>query len=443
MTLRQNDILIKCYGGGVFFWWQLGALSQILNNIKKNKNIKIDNIKFICISSGILTGVFTICKIDSIQISNQIEMLIRKYKKNNNLSDIYFYLNNLLDNILPKNAHELCTNRLYIVSLHLFKGIDTKYIFETRQELISDILSGLNLPVWGGFFNLLKKSYKIDYIINSIDISNNYSKCNNQISLYYKNDKKNKEFSPFVFYKKEKYLELYKNGEEYGNKIIVFKTFNNIELDDTQNKEVYVKNPYQKELKIFILSSISTLFFHKLFPVNIAKGIIPSLIGIYSLPIIYNNNLNVNIFENSNSEKYLSLITSYLGHILIDIYFIRKDYGLVIHHLITFIGAFFSLLIRNLRNISISMIGSEILTLVTILTNLSLVNKNRNIKKILNFVKILIIVIYRIPLMKNTILQSLEKKNKGIYKFILPATIPILGLDIWWLKIYLNKVLNK
>lgn len=57
-----------------------------------------------------------------------------------------------LDELLPENAHLLCSNRLGLSLTKLSWKLENKFvwIFDSRQELIDAIVAGCFIPIWSG-----------------------------------------------------------------------------------------------------------------------------------------------------------------------------------------------------------------------------------------------------------------------------------------------------
>jgi hypothetical protein len=67
------------------------------------------------------------------------------------ISQLYSVLNQWLEDILPADAHILCSNRLIIASRDLLGRIQYTDQFETRMALLDAIKTACNLPLHTGF----------------------------------------------------------------------------------------------------------------------------------------------------------------------------------------------------------------------------------------------------------------------------------------------------
>ena len=153
--LLNNDYNIIFSGGGFKGFYSIG-ISNMLNNIKYRNRIK----KIIGSSSGSFTAVYMACDIElnkHILTYEEIKKLINNKKTILEASKI------VSDNLLPKNAHELCNQRnveIYTTEISL-SGIKLKIFknFQSREELLNCICASICIP----FFthnNLIKINNK-------------------------------------------------------------------------------------------------------------------------------------------------------------------------------------------------------------------------------------------------------------------------------------------
>jgi hypothetical protein len=168
-----------------------------------------------------------------------------------------------------------------------------------------------------------------------------------------------------------------------------------------------------------------TFFSHYFFEKNIAKSISPGIffvltiqkaLSVYTTPFDYQNG-------------YAWLIIAYLFHTIIDCFFIYQHKSLLIHHIVTFIPGLFSLFNYNLRNITIVFLGSDIFPVITAIYHNT---NNKKIKCILNIIRIIIIIFYRLPF---TILIL-----QGLSNILFILTSIFLVTDIYWAFLMIRKV---
>ena len=185
-----------------------------------------------------------------------------------------------------------------------------------------------------------------------------------------------------------------------------------------------MKEENEKKIKktqkiVIILSIIFTMIMHIKYRKKKAKSILPGILSLITLPLIIKEpNIIKEPYEKQN--KYENIISMYIGHIIGDIFFIYKDKGILFHHIITLIGGINSLLNKNLRNISISLLVSEILPVLTYLKEKSKIGKK------INIIRILISICYRIPLIINIMIKTREKLLKTVIT-------SFISLELYWL----------
>lgn len=193
-----------------------------------------------------------------------------------------------------------------------------------------------------------------------------------------------------------------------------------------------MKEENEKKIKItqkivIIISLIFTMIMHIKYRKKKAKSILPGILSLITLPLIIKEpNIIKEPYEKQN--KYANIISMYIGHIIGDIFFIYKDKGLLFHHIITLIGAINSLLNKNLRNISISLLVSEILPVLTYFKEKSKIGKK------INIIRILISICYRIPLIINIIIKTRDNLLKTIIT-------SFISLELYWLLLMIKPYL--
>ena len=142
----EFDLVLS--GGGVSGFYYAGTF-EIIKFLEKSNKIKIN--KIYATSVGILASIFYLCDFTSIKW-----MDVYNTAMENNTKNFHQNVMDVLTNIIPKNAHELCTNKLHIV-LSRFTLFGSKKevfnVFNTFDELILIVSASLNVPF------LLSKHY--------------------------------------------------------------------------------------------------------------------------------------------------------------------------------------------------------------------------------------------------------------------------------------------
>jgi len=142
----MKEINLVVSGGGVKLYYFVGIYS-LLQELENNNIIKIKS--YSAISSGSVFIILMVCKIG-------IPLILKKYKKyiclfqqRSKLKITKFkLLENFLNEILPNNAHTLCSNKVYITTTQLeipFKKI-TFNSFKSKKDLIKKILASGSFP---------------------------------------------------------------------------------------------------------------------------------------------------------------------------------------------------------------------------------------------------------------------------------------------------------
>lgn len=149
--------IIFVSGGGFLFWKGI----TIINNLEIDKK----NYYFLGVSAGNLINVLYLCNIKPEDVLNYS---ISIYDKYSSIFNIYNGIRDLLNYILPNNAHEICTGHLFIAT-YSFPN-DTKIVsyFKTRNDLINEIVTSVSFPI--SLNNLFKGQW--DHIKDTIHILN-------------------------------------------------------------------------------------------------------------------------------------------------------------------------------------------------------------------------------------------------------------------------------
>jgi hypothetical protein len=132
----QAERLFIVEGCGMYCWWSMGAL--------RHHTITTGD-QFVAVSGGTIAAAVSICHVDLHRC------LLAAPDKTATISQLYSVLNQWLEDILPADAHLLCSNRLIIASRDMIGRIQYTDQFETRMALLDAIMTACNLPLHTGF----------------------------------------------------------------------------------------------------------------------------------------------------------------------------------------------------------------------------------------------------------------------------------------------------
>lgn len=165
--LKKINLLLP--GGGLMCFYQYGAL-KLLKKFIDNGSIEIN--KIYCASGGSVVGALFLSGIDINEVSN----FYNENKKNKNNKSLINILYDTLNDILPENCHELCTDKLFIYvseynpPFSFYSHIISK--FESKEHLINMIAASSSIPFFtsDGFYKYKNKYYYDGLDINFDDI---------------------------------------------------------------------------------------------------------------------------------------------------------------------------------------------------------------------------------------------------------------------------------
>eukprot|EP00210_Caulerpa_lentillifera_P005925 g5664.t1 len=132
-------------GSGVFFWWELGCALWLL------EHVDIDRCPCFGASGGALAATMLACKIDPFkvfEVANHLSEESCVFHRRLGVTGIWGELiRQWLDELLPKNANEICNDRVGLVITTLPK-LEMKVItrFDSRRSLIDANLASCHIP---------------------------------------------------------------------------------------------------------------------------------------------------------------------------------------------------------------------------------------------------------------------------------------------------------
>eukprot|EP00210_Caulerpa_lentillifera_P007429 g7100.t1 len=134
-------------GAGIFFWWELGCVLWLL------ENVDVDSCPCYGASGGALAATLTACKVDpfkAFEVADRLAEEYRIFERPLGLAGIWGALiREWLDELLPENAAEICNDRVGLVITTLPK-LELKLIneFESKDTLIDANLASCHIPLF-------------------------------------------------------------------------------------------------------------------------------------------------------------------------------------------------------------------------------------------------------------------------------------------------------
>ena len=208
---------------------------------------------------------------------------------------------------------------------------------------------------------------------------------------------------------------LYKRGKKYNitEKILI-----------NDYKTQIVQKTYPHPLRGPVLYGSFGMMFgimmHRICKPKIAKGILPGMMSLVAWNCIKKDTTILS--EPFKAQfKCTDLICMYTGHALGDLLFIR-DPTLIFHHILTICGSVASIINPKLRNISISLLASEMCPFCTSVMH---VPRFRKFRSLLGVLRVMISGAYRIPLLVHIMMRARSWSLKC-------ATGSFSFLELYW-----------
>jgi hypothetical protein len=179
INVSNNNIKEKYFdcvisGGGLKGYYNFG----ICKILKKMDDCCLINIrKYTCVSAGAIIMTYIMCNIPiihSINIYNELKT------NNNNNNNLHENVINVMNDILPENAHILCSDKIYIVLSKLTcYGFQKEIVtnFYSKQHLIDVLSASIFIPFitstgWQGI--LIGEHYYFDgWFVGNIPVNIN------------------------------------------------------------------------------------------------------------------------------------------------------------------------------------------------------------------------------------------------------------------------------
>lgn len=159
---KNNHKTLLIGGGGLMFWYYIGVISKKL----KNDANYIDNFHTIVgVSCGSLVGCLVVSKCDIETIKNDAIQLVNTLQLNNlSIFNCLHIIRDFYKKHLPPNAYILCSNKLHIQSISLYKGEVVCFnMFTSNDDLIDKLFKACHIPFMS---NTITNDGYIDRCIN-------------------------------------------------------------------------------------------------------------------------------------------------------------------------------------------------------------------------------------------------------------------------------------
>lgn len=150
-------------GAGIFFWWELGCVLWLL------ENIDVDTCPFFGASGGALAATFTACKVDpfkAYRVAHRLSEEHQIFDRPFGVAGIWGkIIRTWLDELLPEDAAETCRDRVSIVVTTLPKlQLIAISDFKSKEDLININMASSHIPFFldGKFSNRVRGLECID-----------------------------------------------------------------------------------------------------------------------------------------------------------------------------------------------------------------------------------------------------------------------------------------
>ncbi|GBG64521.1 hypothetical protein CBR_g45217 [Chara braunii] len=144
--------LLSFQGGGIFFYWQLGAARAL------SRHFDLDKADMAGASAGALAATLAACEVDAeeaTKLAFQLSLDNRVWDRPTGLGGIWGpMIRSWLDELLPPNAAQLCDGRLHIYVLELpsLRRRSPAFVrrgvcqFHSKRDLIDACMASVHIP---------------------------------------------------------------------------------------------------------------------------------------------------------------------------------------------------------------------------------------------------------------------------------------------------------
>jgi hypothetical protein len=367
---------------------------------------------FVAVSGGTIAAAVAICQVDLHRC------LLAAPDKTATISQLYGVLNQWLEDILPVDAHLLCSNRLIIASRDLLGRIQYTDQFETRMALLDAIMTACNLPLHTGFFRRA--------VLNGLDavvLPTSWSVKTHHFPVI--------RIDPLRCHIGATYSQALSIPTRQvatawihaGNQYAAGPVLRLNEWVHDQ-KTVHVDGVRWGMIGAGIgMTRLLLYLFHG--KRDVPNGLIAGMLGTYAVGsgLLYDTSIYTDIYQ--KQRGFGALISVFIGWILADTLHpnVYRNPGLMVHHVIGLMGAIASLCQYRLRNITVALLCSELYPFAGMLTRQPSLVRYRSFFRL---VGLAISLGYRIPFFTRVFCV------KGPYPLARVGGGLMLGLDTFW-----------
>lgn len=145
MEKTTEKQVVVFQGGGQYFFWQMGVVKYLSEHFDLTETTMI-----VGASAGALAAVFLVCGVNAntalecaLRLCDEVKVWERWLKFMGIWGSM---VEQWLDQLLPDNAAELCTNKVHILISQVLKPKKVVSTFATKQELIECLLTSTHIP---------------------------------------------------------------------------------------------------------------------------------------------------------------------------------------------------------------------------------------------------------------------------------------------------------
>ena len=145
-----EPVTICCPGGGVFFWWQIGALRTLVDMYDLPENVAVSGA-----SAGALAACLGSCAIDladayrrAFELADQADVMRNPLGLCGQWGQL---VHRWLDDMLPADAASRCSGRCRVIVTRCTPyalRADTLDHFESRDQLIDALMASTHIPLF-------------------------------------------------------------------------------------------------------------------------------------------------------------------------------------------------------------------------------------------------------------------------------------------------------
>lgn len=207
-------------GGGQYIYWMLGMVEYI----KRWKDMK--DIVMIGASSGALCAALVASGSSSDDVLRATQKVYDKHRPTERWFGVFgiwsTMLEEWLDELLPMNAHEICTDKVHVIISRFIGPWMSVSSFESRRDLIECLLTSSHVPLYMNYMPFRKFRghwcYDGDFSIKKQDDYELFGKFGykyHHINYY---EDENRKGNPLKTYQLNIFQNMVRRGYEHAQK---------------------------------------------------------------------------------------------------------------------------------------------------------------------------------------------------------------------------------